>query len=372
MKIFNLNGFYPFERHQFENYLNDMAKKGYHFKKFNSFFGEYEKTEKVGYYHIGVHSQRDFLDSSEDKKYIELFESDGYQYIDKTSLFYVFFSQKSDSIYTDRDIEEEMILEKTKREMWLRILVVVTVIIFMFLYGILPPSFDLLTSSYEMIWFVFMLVFLLVVILSSVFSIYYLVRKKADYDYQCSFFRSYVTLFFCMIVSFGTLFLTRGNLLYGSLTIVICPLIAFVVMLLSLHTKQPMNMQKYAIVTIVLLGGLSIAGLYDRWNQTYIAPEISIVSTNDLKTEKHSLILDYYSYDSGGDDDIEYVHSLYENLNTYILDKYLNQHIFTTPKTNTNGYDIYQNDYVTVIYKDGDILTINKDMNNQLDNLLKE
>lgn len=41
-------------------------KKGYHFKKFNSFFGEYEKTEKVGYYHIGVHSQRDFLDSSED------------------------------------------------------------------------------------------------------------------------------------------------------------------------------------------------------------------------------------------------------------------------------------------------------------------
>ena len=36
-KYFNLTGFYPFERKQFEDFLNDMAKKGYHLKSFNSF-----------------------------------------------------------------------------------------------------------------------------------------------------------------------------------------------------------------------------------------------------------------------------------------------------------------------------------------------
>lgn len=43
-KYFNLTGFYPFERKQFEDFLNDMAKKGYHLKSFNSFFSEYEEN----------------------------------------------------------------------------------------------------------------------------------------------------------------------------------------------------------------------------------------------------------------------------------------------------------------------------------------
>lgn len=32
-KYFNLTGFYPFERKQFEDFLNDMAKKRISFKK---------------------------------------------------------------------------------------------------------------------------------------------------------------------------------------------------------------------------------------------------------------------------------------------------------------------------------------------------
>lgn len=36
-RVLNLNGIFPFERTQFEDYLNGMARKGYHLKKFNSY-----------------------------------------------------------------------------------------------------------------------------------------------------------------------------------------------------------------------------------------------------------------------------------------------------------------------------------------------
>ena len=60
-KYFNLTGFYPFERKQFEDFLNDMAKKGYHLKSFNSFFSEYEENNDEIYYHVAIKEKKNVI-----------------------------------------------------------------------------------------------------------------------------------------------------------------------------------------------------------------------------------------------------------------------------------------------------------------------
>ena len=110
-KYFNLTGFYPFERKQFEDFLNDMAKKGYHLKKFNSFFSEYEEKTDDIYYHVAIHGSNKYFfeDELKDKEYIAFFKDNGYEFIDKQGIFYVFASHDKHSIYTDEQIDEDVI-----------------------------------------------------------------------------------------------------------------------------------------------------------------------------------------------------------------------------------------------------------------------
>ena len=89
-KYFNLTGFYPFERKQFEDFLNDMAKKGYHLKSFNSFFSEYEENNDEIYYHVAIKEKKNVIFTEPcDESYMTFFEDNGYHFIDKQGIFYV-------------------------------------------------------------------------------------------------------------------------------------------------------------------------------------------------------------------------------------------------------------------------------------------
>lgn len=356
MKVFNLCDFFPFERKQFEDYLNDMGRKGYHLKRFNAYLSEYSKGEAQLYYHVAIH-ETSLLDKKSDRDYIELFEENGYHYIDNYRLFYVFSSFKKDPIYTDEEIDQEIVKQQSLKSLYKQLISIIIILSSMWLFRIIPLSFLDFSVSSGLSWPIFMSVFLMVSFLSSLYYIRYFILRRVTYTYQTCLLRGSIMQFLYFLIIFGSLILNRNIFFIGLIYIICFFIFASITSFIARKHANPLYLQKFILIDCIIgililissmVGSLTIPkGPY---------PQLPLVHLNDLNDESHSFFVDYYSYDIGEYDFMDYAYSIHENMSEYLLTKFIEETQYDFKHSQSEGYDIYHSEDIIIIYKDNHML----------------
>ena len=374
-RVLNLNGFFPFERTQFEDYLNGMARKGYHLKKFNGYLSTYEKDESEIYYHVAIHDKNSiFIQPEVDEKYVQLFEESGYQYIDRYSIFYIFASQNARAIYTDENVDKELIYRYSKQSLLKQFLIIPILLCFMYLFDCFSPSFyDFVTIS-SFIGSFFFVIYWVVLGLNTGYYISYFILNKANYHYHICLLRSYILQFLFFLVVFGTLLFSDETMYLVCLYILFCPCLALVIYFIKRKKENPFLLQGLSLFTYGIGFAFILFSLGSAWMTTYTPPQLPNVAMKfTLNDEEHSLFLDYYAYEIGEYDFLDYAKSLKSGMSDYLLQKFLEETDDIYVKSQQQGYDIYQSDDLVVIYKNNQMiktkLTVIKNMSLFLDEL---
>lgn len=356
MKVFNLCDFFPFERKQFEDYLNAMGQKGYHLKRFNAYLSEYRKEEDELYYHVAIH-ESDLLSGGIDRDYIELFEENGYHYIDHYRLFYVFSSLKKDPIYTDEDIDQEIVKQQSLKSLYKQLISILVLFLSMFLFRIIPLSFLDFTVSSGLSWSIFMSVFLIALLVHSLYYIRYFILKKVTYTYQTCLLRSSITQFLYFLVVFGSLILNRNVFFIGMIYIICFFIFVLIISFIARKLANPLYLQRFTligcIIGVVVLISSMVGSLMTPLGPY---PQLPLVHLKDLSDESHSFFVDYYSYDIGEYDFLDYAYSLHENMSEFLLDKFVEETQYDFKYSQRAGYDLYQSEDIIIIYKNNHML----------------
>lgn len=260
-KYFNLTGFYPFERKQFEDFLNDMAKKGYHLKSFNSFFSEYEENNDEIYYHVAIKEKKNMIFNEPcDESYMTFFEDNGYHFIDKQGIFYVFATDKPCEMYTDEQIDEEVIKKQSINGFKNYIISLVIFLLLGGFFGFLTLSFDDLLSTENILDFYFLRINIIFIGCCRLFFIYYFMKKEVHYSYHLSLIRDYCLTFVVMLLIVGNEFFTR-NFIYLPLFLLILSLILAIVICIYGYKKK----QSYLITKICSFSFHHVCGFRNLW-----------------------------------------------------------------------------------------------------------
>ena len=370
-KYFNLTGFYPFERKQFEDFLNDMAKKGYHLKKINSFFSEYEEKTDDIYYHVAIHGSNKYFfeDELKDKEYIAFFKDNGYEFIDKQGIFYVFASHDKHSIYTDEQIDEDVIYKQSQKSFRGFLIAVITFILLGFLTPDYVIHFDNLLSTHDIVFVFSFWVWLMIIMGIGCQYIYYFFKKECHYSYYVCLLRNFMISFAWLQLIVGSVFFTRHFVMIPIFILLGCICVSFIAILFSYSQKNPILFQKNVLLvyiiclclgSVVFIKDFSIK--YTSFNSTYFQDYI-------ISYDSHSIVLDYYEY-AKDDNQIKYVSSVYPDKSLDILNLYLQDHYTKYQKNQVNGYYVYQTPISTIIYKNHQFIEINKIDNQKLKQVL--
>lgn len=370
-KFFNLCRFFPFEREQFETYLNAMAKRGYHLKKFNSFLSEYEQRDDHLYYHVAVH-ETEFYNAYPDQEYIDLFEENGYHYIDKSGLFYVFTSAQQTSIYTDDDIDYELIKKQSQKLFFSQLIAIPIIFIIMFLFGFFPLSFSDFTTANGMFWPIFACLYLIVKVLTLLYYIRYFMNQKIKYSYHTCLLRSFIYQFSLLLMIIGLAIIHFQSIWVGIIYIFSCIISIIIISILSRRKSNPLIMQKFSLVIWsigIIFAGVSI--YQSLVNQNMSPPQLPF-EKYELSYQEHSPFMDYYDYTVGEYDFLYYAYSLKENMSDYLLDKFIQEDDDEYVESKKDGYRIYQSSDLIIIYKNNRMLKTRVSLIQEIDTFLEE
>lgn len=102
-KIVNIN---RIDQYNLEDFLNRMARNGYHFKKFNVYSLLFEYEPELSQNYTVVLNQFDFLfkndeDVQDEQRFNDLVDEFDYRLIDKSSILSVYSSGNYSSFYSD-------------------------------------------------------------------------------------------------------------------------------------------------------------------------------------------------------------------------------------------------------------------------------
>lgn len=371
-KYFNLTGFYPFERKQFEDFLNDMAKKGYHLKSFNSFFSEYEENNDEIYYHVAIKEKKNMIFNEPcDESYMTFFEDNGYHFIDKQGIFYVFATDKPCEMYTDEQIDEEVIKKQSINGFKNYIISLVIFLLLGGFFGFLTLSFDDLLSTENILDFYFLRINIIFIGCCRLFFIYYFMKKEVHYSYHLSLIRDYCLTFVVMLLILGDKLFTRNFIYLPLFLLVLNFILAIVICIYGYKKSNPVLLQKYALFLFIMFVGLGICGQMKKINNksSYIKPAFSLIQDYQISNDSHSIVIDYYEYQKENKT-IKYVNILDHQKSLDILNLYLQDHYTKYQKHQIDGYLIYQTPISTIIYKNNQFIEMKKIENQQFKQFL--
>lgn len=159
------------------------------------------------------------------------------------------------------------------------------------------------------------------------------------------------------------------------LYILFCPCLALVIYFIKRKKENPFLLQGLSLFTYGIGFAFILFSLGSAWMTTYTPPQLPNAAMKfTLNDEEHSLFLDYYAYEIGEYDFLDYAKSLKSGMSDYLLQKFLEETDDIYVKSQQQGYDIYQSDDLVVIYKNNQMiktkLTVIKNMSLFLDELI--
>lgn len=213
-----------------------------------------------------------------DESYISFFEDNGYHFIDKQGIFYVFATDKPCEMYTDEQIDEEVIKKQSINGFKNYIISLVIFLLLGGFFGFLTLSFDDLLSTENILDFYFLRINIIFIGCCRLFFIYYFMKKEVHYSYHLSLIRDYCLTFVVMLLIVGNEFFTR-NFIYLPLFLLILSLIlAIVICIYGYKKSNPVLLQKYVLFLFIMFVGLGICGQMKKINNKspYIKPAFSL------------------------------------------------------------------------------------------------
>ena len=217
------NKFHYFERQQLEDYLNEMAKKGQYLTKIHSQYLVF-KTEPIHeiYYYVDVYSKKDgFINIPQEEEYFEYFQENGYQLLDYCEPFYIFTSTQDRPIYTDKEVEKEVICQTSHRHFISDFFMSACWLFLFWVYF----SLDVFSVSSDY-WIMNILLWLFLFLNGFIANIYpymkYKLTKKVNYTYIHILKRSYYTsiLIACLFSLLAVVLAKMSYITYGLIIII--------------------------------------------------------------------------------------------------------------------------------------------------------
>ena len=357
-KLADFNFIFYFERKLLEDYLNDMAKDGYHYIAGNYRHKFEYNPDKHVYYHVdAIKTKKRYPGQVKpDESYIQLFEEQGYRFIGKWNDFHIFESEHKESIFSD-EYEEDVVKDIFKREFKVYVPTFILDVLFIGLLllvvfkGVADPVYIFLSDKAPML----ILGYIPHIIADPLCKYFPLIRykitKKVDYTYEHILIRKFIW----SILTSLFIFIMLAALLVVNIRVI------FIIMLLSmialglfvkLYAKDYVH-KLHGISNWFLCGLIIPLILFANFNNAY---ELQHPSIKYKDYSQRSSLMEWAWYQLNDSEDMIYFIDVYEPLLTdYVFDSFIGENDYIQ-----DGDTYFIRDYV-VVRKENRILKMEKD-----------
>lgn len=343
--------FFPFERQQFEDYLNELYQDGYHLVNEIGTIKLVKTRDRYFYKVVLFYKEA----TTQQHQFIQSYKDIGYNYIGQIGYFGIFESKQAYPLYTNEIIEDEMILSVVKKEQkWTDVLLILVFMIYI-LAGFFLSSTTFITNKVIFSW-IFVVIGVISLFAMNLYFYMRYIQKNIDYSYQICLLRGYF-ITFILILMFSRerfLFWTQSFLLGLGIPFLFAVFGVFV----YLFYRRCSTMIIYRRLIIALAVIAFIGGIFEYNQKDINLANVPMTLKNYTEINREQTVfLDYVVLEKQKDI-FEYVDIKYEKTGKYVLDKLIDKDHIVSVK-NIKGYQVYESDEYTYIMKDKNIIKTN-------------